>query len=73
MTAILGKKLRDKLMKKKRLEMKQTIEKIKQNTYERKNRKNSLTEALISNRDKVIKEEPIQSMERSDTETMYVL
>ena len=73
MTAILGNKLRDNLMKKKRLEMKQTIEKIKQNTYERKNRKNSLTEALISNRDKVIKEEPKQRMERSDTETMYVL
>ena len=38
MTAITDKKLRDKLMKEKKLEMKKAIEMIKQNTYE-KNKK----------------------------------
>ena len=37
MTAITDKKLRDKLMKEKKLEMKKAIEMIKQNTYEKKN------------------------------------
>ena len=41
MTAITDTKLRDKLMKEKKLELKKTIKMIKQNTYERKNRKNS--------------------------------
>ena len=67
MTAITDTKFRDKLMKEKKLELKKTIEMIKQNTYERKNRKNTIPEALISNREKEIKEEPIQRMERSDT------
>ena len=68
MTAITDTKLRDKLMKEKKLELKKTIEMIKQNTYERKNRKNTIPEALILHREKEIKkEEPIQRMERSDT------
>ena len=45
-------------MKEKRFELKKTIEMIKQNTYERKNRNNVIPEALISNREKEIKEEP---------------
>ena len=65
MTAITDTKLRDKLMKEKKLELKKTIEMIKQNTYERKNRKNTIPD--ISNREKEIKEETIQRMERSDT------
>ena len=52
MTAITDTKLRDKVMKEKKLELKKTIEMIKQNTYERKNRKNTIPEALISNREK---------------------
>ena len=60
MIAITDKKLRDKLMKEKKPEMKKTIEMIKQNTYEKKNNKNTIPEALISNREKEIKEEPIQ-------------
>ena len=36
MTAITDTKLRDKLMNEKKLELKKTIEMIKQNTYERK-------------------------------------
>ena len=67
MTAITDTKLRDKLMKEKKLELKRTIEMIIQNTYERKNRKNTIPEALILHREKEIKEEPIQRMERSDT------
>ena len=39
----------------------------KQITYERKNRKNNLPEALITNREKEIKEEPIRKMERFGT------
>ena len=54
-------------MKEKKLELKKTIEMIKQNTYERKNRENTIPEALISNREEEIEEEPIQRMERSDT------
>ena len=67
MTAITDTKLRDKLMKEKKLKLKKTIEMIKQNTYERKNRKNTIPEALITNRGKEIKEEPIQKMERFGT------
>ena len=50
MTAITGKKLQGKLMKEKILKMKKTVEMIKQNTYEKKNNKNTIPEALISNR-----------------------
>ena len=63
-TAITDKKLRDKLMKEKKPEMKKTIEMIKQNTYEKKNNKNTIPEALISNREKEIKEKPIQRMDK---------
>ena len=68
MTAITDKKLRDKLMKDKTLEMKKTIEMIKQNTYEKKNKKNTTPEALITAKEKqIIKEEPIQRMEKYGT------
>ena len=40
---------------------------IKQNIFERKNRKNTIPEALITNREKEIKEEPIQKMEKFGT------
>ena len=67
MTAITDKKLRDKLIKEKKPEMKKTIDMIKQNTYEKKNNKNTIPEALISNREKEIKEEPIQKMDKFNT------
>ena len=51
-------------MKEKKPEMKKTIEMIKQNIYEKKNNKNTIPEALISNREKEIKEEPIQRMDK---------
>ena len=41
MTAITDKKLRDRMMKEKTLELKKTIELIKQNTNEKKTRKNN--------------------------------
>ena len=67
MTAITDKKLRDKIMKEKTLELKKIIELIKQNTYEKKNKKNTIPEALISTKEKqIIKEEPIQRMEKFD-------
>ena len=68
MTAITDKKLRDKIMKEKTLELKETIELIKQNTYEKKIKKNTIPEALISSKEKqIIKKEPIQKMERFGT------
>ena len=67
MTAITDKKLRDKLMKEKNSEMKKTTEMIKQNTYGKKNNKNTIPEALISNREKEIKEEPIQRKDKFNT------
>ena len=68
MTAITDKKLRDKLMKEKTLEMMKTIEMIKQNTYEKKNKKNTIPEALITTKEKqIIKEEQIQRMENFGT------
>ena len=66
MTAITDKKLRDKLVKEKTLEMKKTIEMIKPNTYEMKNKKNTIPEALITTKEKqIFKEEPMQKMENS--------
>ena len=68
MTAITDKKLRDKIMKEKTLELKKIFELIKQNTYEKKNRKNTIPDALISTKEKhMIKEKPIQRMERFGT------
>ena len=51
MTAITEKKLRDKIMKEKTLESKKIIELIKQNTYEKKNKKNTIPEELISSKE----------------------
>ena len=51
MKAITDKKLRDKLKKEKTLELKKTIELVKQNTYEKKNKKNTIPEALISSKE----------------------
>ena len=56
-------------MKEKTLEMKKIIELIKQNTYEKKNKKNTIPEALISTKEKhIIKEEPIQMTKISKTD-----
>ena len=44
--------------------MKKKIEIIKQNTYEKKNDKNTIPEASISNREKEIQQEPIQRMDQ---------
>ena len=52
MTAITRKKLRDKMMKEKTLEPKKVIKLNKQNTYEKKNKKNTDPEALISTKEK---------------------
>ena len=60
-------KLRDKLMEAKKLELKKTIEMIKQNAYESKNRKTTIPEALNASREKEKKEELIQKMERFGT------
>ena len=50
------------------MELKKIIELIKQNTYEKKNKKNTIPEALISTKEKhIIEEEPIQRMEKFGT------
>ena len=67
MTAITDKKLRDKLMKEEKPEIKKALEMIKQNTYGKKNNENTIPEAIISNREKEIKEEPIQRMDKFNT------
>ena len=54
-------------MKEKKPEMEKAIEMIKQNTYEKKNNKNTIPEALISNQEKDIKEGPIQRMDKFNT------
>ena len=51
-------------MKEKESEMQKTIEMNKQNTYEKKNNKNTIPEAVRSNREKEIKEEPTQRMDK---------
>ena len=68
MTAITHENLRNKIRKEKTLGMKKIIELIKQNTYKKKNKKNTIPEAIISTKEKhIIKEEPIQRMERFGT------
>ena len=68
MTAITDKKLRDKMMKEKTLELKKTINLIKQNTNEKKNKKNTIPEALISAKERnTIKEKTIQRREKFGT------
>ena len=57
MTAITGTKLRDKLMKERKLELKKTIEMNEQNTYEKKSKKYHTGSSF--KRRKKIKEEPI--------------
>ena len=55
-------------MKEKILELKKIIEFIKQSTYEKKTKKNTIPEALISTKEKpIIRDEPIQRMERFGT------
>ena len=52
MTAMTDKKLRDKTMKEKSLELKKIFELIKPNTYKKKNKKNTIPEALIASKEK---------------------
>ena len=67
MTAITDKKLRDKVMEEKTLELNQTIELIEKNTSEKKNKKNTKPEALISTKEKhAIKVEPLQKWRNSE-------
>ena len=47
--------------------MTKTIEMIKQNTYEKKNKKNTIPEALITTKEKQLFKEQIQRMENVET------
>ena len=51
-TSSTDRKLRDKLLKEKDLDVPKVVDQIQQNTYDRKNKKNTIPEALISNREK---------------------
>ena len=61
-TSITKKILWDKLMKEKNLNVPKVFEQIPQNTFDRKNEQNTIPEALISNREKDLKEEPIHKI-----------
>ena len=52
MNAITDKNVQDKMMKEKTLENKKIFELMKQITYEKKNKKNTLPEALILNKER---------------------
>ena len=52
MTAVTNKNIQDRLMKEKTLEMKNIFELIETNTYEKKNKKNTIPEGLISTKEK---------------------
>ena len=62
LTSITGIKVRDKLLKEKDLDLPKVVKQIKQNTYDRKDKKNTIPETLTSNREKDIKEEPIHKI-----------
>ena len=49
-------------MKEKDLHVPKVLDQIQQDTYDRKNQKNTIPEALISNREKDIKKEPIHEI-----------
>ena len=67
MTATTDEKLRDKILKEKTLEMKKIVELIKQNTYQKKNKKNTIPESLISTKEKhIILEEPIKEWKNTE-------
>ena len=65
MTAIIDKNLRYKMMKK-TWKLKKTIDLIKRNTYEKKNKKNTIPEALTTTKEKqIIKEEWVHSTKKN--------
>ena len=57
-TSVTDTKIREKLLKED-LEEPKVVDQIQQNTYDRKNKKNTIPENQISNRERDIKEEPI--------------
>ena len=61
-TPVTDRKLRDKLMKVKVLDIPKVNEQLQQNTYDQKNIKNTRPEALISNREQDMKEEPLHEI-----------
>ena len=61
-TSITDRKLQDKQMKEKDLDVPKVVEQIQQNTYDRKNKKNTIREVLLSNRETDFKEEPIHKI-----------
>ena len=60
-TSITDKKLREKLIREKTLNLKTTVELITQNSYDRRHKQSTIPAAL--SKDKEIKEEPIQKIQ----------
>ena len=60
-TSITDKKLREKLIREKTLNLKTTVELITQNSYDRRHKQSTIPAALA--KDKEIKEEPIQKIQ----------
>ena len=69
MTTITDNILRNKIMKEETLEMKKNnFQLIKQNTYDKKNKKNTIFESFFKTKEKQLtKEEPIQRIEKFGT------
>ena len=59
-TSITDRKLPDKLLNKEDLDVLKVVEDIKLDTYDRKIKKNTLPDALVSNPEKKSREKPIQ-------------
>ena len=65
-TSITDKKLREKLIREKTLNLKTTIELITQDSYDRRHKQSTIPPALA--KDKEIKQEPIQKSKQNNTE-----
>ena len=61
-TSITEKKLRERLMREKKLDLKLTTEMIRQDTYDKRNKKSTIPEKMA--KDTEIKEEPIQKIDK---------
>ena len=60
-TSLTDKKLREKLIREKNLDLKTTIKLLTQNSYDRRNKQSTIPPALA--KDKEIKQEPIQKIQ----------
>ena len=63
--SITDRKIRQKLLKEEKLYVPKVVEQLQRNTYDRKKKKSTIPDGLISNRIKKLKEEPIHKITHS--------